>query len=103
MGKPEMIRSHKISIYLILIGNSRITWHKPRALPSETLNLMNIRSFIGTSSALLLAWLGATYFREVPTERYQKPATITAEVPVQTEGESTELVADLGSPNQGTR
>lgn len=33
---------------------------------------MSIRNFIGASSALLLAWLGATYIHEVPTERYPK-------------------------------
>jgi hypothetical protein len=103
MGKPEMIWSHKISIYLILIGNSGITWHKPRALPPEPLILMNIRSFIGASSALLLAWLGATYFRKVPTERYQKPTAIAAEASGQAEGGSSELMADLGSPHQGNR
>ena len=31
---------------------------------------MSIRNFIGASSALLLAWLGATYFHKIPTERY---------------------------------
>lgn len=31
---------------------------------------MSIRNFIGASSAVLLAWLGATYFHKVPTERY---------------------------------
>ena len=103
MGKPEMIWSHKISIYLILIGISGITWHKPRALPPEPLISMNIRSFIGASSALLLAWLGATYFRKVPTERYQKPATITTEVSGQAEVKPAGLMADLGSPQQETR
>ena len=33
---------------------------------------MNIRNFVGASSAILLAWLGATYFHEVPPERYPK-------------------------------
>jgi hypothetical protein len=33
---------------------------------------MNIRRFVGASSAVLLAWLGATYFHEVPPERYPK-------------------------------
>ena len=39
---------------------------------SQTNHLMNIRSFVGVSSAVLLAWLGATYFHEVPPERYPK-------------------------------
>jgi hypothetical protein len=64
---------------------------------------MNIRNFIGASSALLLAWLGATYFRKVPTGPYQKPTTIAAEVSDQAEGESAELMVDLGSSQQGTR
>jgi hypothetical protein len=33
---------------------------------------MNIRSFVGASSALLLAWLGATYLHEIPPDRYPK-------------------------------
>jgi hypothetical protein len=32
---------------------------------------MNIRSFVGATSAVLLAWLGVTYFYDVPPERYQ--------------------------------
>jgi hypothetical protein len=33
---------------------------------------MNIRCFIGASSALLIAWLGATFVVEVPAERYRQ-------------------------------
>ncbi|MBC7980394.1 MAG: hypothetical protein H7Y36_07520 [Armatimonadetes bacterium] len=33
---------------------------------------MTIRNFIGVSSALLLAWLGATFFHKVPAENYPK-------------------------------
>lgn len=33
---------------------------------------MNVPSFIGLSAALLLTWLGATYFHEIPHERYPK-------------------------------
>jgi len=33
---------------------------------------MNIRKFIGASSFILLAWLGATYLHQVPLERYPK-------------------------------
>ena len=33
---------------------------------------MNIRNFIGASSFILLAWLGVTYFYQVPFERYPK-------------------------------
>jgi hypothetical protein len=31
---------------------------------------MNVSSFIGISSALLLTWLGVTYFHQVPHDRY---------------------------------
>lgn len=33
---------------------------------------MSIHHFIGGSSAILLAWLGATFLHEVPSERYPK-------------------------------
>jgi hypothetical protein len=57
---------------------------------------MNIRSFVGTSSAVLLLWLGATYFHEVPPERYPKldrtlgPSAATSEA-------SDEMAADLAA------
>jgi len=41
---------------------------------------MSIRNFIGTSSALLLAWLGATYFHKIPTERYPTQGKLSASV-----------------------
>ena len=41
------------------------------ALPKPFIS-MNIRSFVGASSALLLAWLGATYLHEIPPDRYPK-------------------------------
>lgn len=54
---------------------------------------MNITSFIGTSSAILIAWLGATYLHEVPTERYRQqgksPSPITGEM----EDTSHEMIA----------
>ncbi len=39
---------------------------------------MSIPKFIGASSAILLAWLGVTYFHEVPVERYQKQGKFSA-------------------------
>lgn len=33
---------------------------------------MNMHSFVGASSALLLAWLGATYLHKIPPDRYPK-------------------------------
>jgi hypothetical protein len=55
---------------------------------------MNIRSFVGASSALLLAWLGATYFHEIPPERYPKQDRTSASYD---KTPSEEAVADLGS------
>jgi hypothetical protein len=66
-----MLNSPEISIFPILIGNSYQSWHKLCASPKRSI-LMNIRNFVGASSAILLAWLGATYFHEVPPERYPK-------------------------------
>lgn len=40
---------------------------------------MNTRRFVSGSSVILAGWLGATFFNEVPAQRYpkldQKPAT----------------------------
>ncbi len=33
---------------------------------------MNVSSFISISSAVLLTWLGVTYFHQVPHDRYPK-------------------------------
>ena len=56
---------------------------------------MNIRSFVGASSAVLLAWLGATYFHEVPPERY--PKQDRTPVSASNEDETGDSIADLGS------
>ena len=55
---------------------------------------MNIRSFVGTSSALLLAWLGATYFHEIPPDRYPKQDRTSA---ASHKAPADERIADLGS------
>jgi hypothetical protein len=42
---------------------------------------MNVSRFIGASSAILLAWLGVTFFHQVPFERYpnqNRPSTESA-------------------------
>lgn len=58
--------------------------------------LINIRKFVGASSAVLLAWLGVTYFHEVPPERYPKldrtlgPSAAKVDVP-------DEMTADLAA------
>lgn len=54
-----------------MIGNSCQSWQKHFDSRNRFI-LMNIRNFVGASSAILLAWLGATYFHEVPPERYPK-------------------------------
>lgn len=33
---------------------------------------MNIDTYVGASSVLLLAWLGATYLHDIPPDRYPK-------------------------------
>jgi hypothetical protein len=58
---------------------------------------MNIRSFVGASSALLLAWLGATYFHEIPPERYPKQDRTSAST---VETPADERIADLVSTNR---
>jgi hypothetical protein len=55
---------------------------------------MNIRSFVGASSALLLAWLGATYFHETPPERYPKQGSTTVTSKM---ASAAEHIADLSS------
>jgi hypothetical protein len=40
---------------------------------------MNVSSFIGISSAVLLTWLGVTYFHQVPHESYPKQNRQTAD------------------------
>jgi hypothetical protein len=56
---------------------------------------MNIRSFVGASSAVLLAWLGATFFHEVPPERY--PKQDRTPVSASKEDAAGDSIADLGS------
>jgi len=58
---------------------------------------MNIRSFVGASSALLLAWLGATYLHEIPPERYPKQDRTSAS---NVETPADERIADLVSTNR---
>lgn len=39
---------------------------------------MNVTFFIGMSAAVLLAWLGVTYVREIPHERYPKQGSLNS-------------------------
>ena len=45
---------------------------------------MNTRRFVSGSSLILAGWLGATFFNEVPSQRYprldRKPATAASEL-----------------------
>lgn len=43
------------------------------------LNQMNVSRFIGLSSAVLLTWLGFTFFHEVPQERRSKQERFSSE------------------------
>jgi hypothetical protein len=57
---------------------------------------MNIRRFVGTSSALLLAWLGTTYLHEVPPKRYPKQDRTLGQTAA-TPDVSDEVIADLAA------
>jgi hypothetical protein len=41
---------------------------------------MNTRFFVGGSSLILATWLGATFFNEVPAQRYPKLNTKTVKI-----------------------
>ncbi|QTN33372.1 hypothetical protein HZ994_13960 [Akkermansiaceae bacterium] len=59
---------------------------------------MNIRSFIGASSAILIAWLGVTYIHEVPTERYHQQTRSAVPVTGKAADISREMIA--GNQNE---
>ncbi len=56
---------------------------------------MRIRNFIGSSAALLLAWLGITYFNDVPAESYPPHGRLntssTSKLEVSVEGKVASL------------
>jgi hypothetical protein len=54
---------------------------------------MKIQSFIGVSSAMLIAWLGATYLHKVPTERYRQQGRSSSPVTSKTVDTAAEIVA----------
>lgn len=64
---------------------------------------MSIRNFIGASSALLLAWLGATYFHEIPSERYPKQGKLSTPLSAQTSSVSDDTVVSATNPETGNR
>ena len=43
---------------------------------------MNIRKFVSGSSVILATWLGATFFNEVPAQRYPKLDKTSASTPL---------------------
>ena len=60
---------------------------------------MSIRSFIGSSSVILLSWLGATFIREVPTAPYRKHDQFSTTSPKTSEPAQPELVASAPTPS----
>lgn len=54
---------------------------------------MNVRNFIGSSSLILLAWLGVTYFHDVPFERYPDKGKIQSSTSLNQNSEESEMVA----------
>jgi hypothetical protein len=53
---------------------------------------MNVSYFIGLSSAVLLTWLGVTYFHQVPHERYPKQGRLPATSAITPSVETEELI-----------
>lgn len=53
---------------------------------------MNVSYFIGISSAVLLTWLGVTYFNQVPHERYPKQNRISRDTAISTPAEDAETI-----------
>jgi hypothetical protein len=40
---------------------------------------MNVSYFIGISSAVLLTWLGVTFFQQIPQDRHPKQGRLSSE------------------------
>lgn len=64
---------------------------------------MSIRNFIGASSTVLLAWLGATYFHEVPAERYPKQGKPVSALSLETDSSSDDTVVSTLAPETESR
>jgi len=54
---------------------------------------MKIRNFIGVSSAILLAWLGATYLHKVPTDNYRQQERSSSPLTGKTVDTAGEMIA----------
>jgi hypothetical protein len=61
---------------------------------------MKIQRFIGLSSALLIVWLGATYFHTVPADRYREQGRGSSPVTGKTAGSEAEMIADSETRNR---
>ncbi|WP_411825765.1 hypothetical protein [Luteolibacter sp. AS25] len=58
---------------------------------------MNLKKFIGASSAILLAWLGATYLHQVPSERYPSQTRSSLQSSTGPKHSAHEIVASIES------
>tara|TARA_B100000900_G_scaffold150456_1_gene127837 strand:- start:1956 stop:2162 length:207 start_codon:yes stop_codon:yes gene_type:complete len=58
---------------------------------------MNLRFFVTSVGALILAWLALTFFREVPMESYLRPSPSSA---ISTEEESQDSITGEKDPDQ---
>ena len=58
---------------------------------------MSTRRFVGSSSVILACWLGATFLKEVPAQRYPKLDRRPTTAAVQTENPQAILAAQVKS------
>ncbi len=61
---------------------------------------MNIRSFIGVSSTILLAWLGVTYLHKVPAEPYRQQGRSSSPITAKSVDISHRMIAGTSTENQ---
>ncbi|MES2660287.1 MAG: hypothetical protein V4689_16810 [Verrucomicrobiota bacterium] len=59
---------------------------------------MNTRRFVSGSSVVLAGWLGATFFNEVPAQRYPKLDKKPATVQLDMESGNSEMTTVVKSP-----
>jgi len=63
---------------------------------------MKVPVFVTSSAAVLAAWLGVTYFREVPAEKYPKlgKGSMPLSARAEPEGESKPLISLEEEPEE---
>ncbi len=61
---------------------------------------MNVSYFIGISSAVLLTWLGFTYFNQVPHDRYPKQGRLSSDTAKITPLDDEETITNTVSINE---